>query len=63
MFDAKGLLGRLYWYAILPLHHFVFTSTLKGIERECAALILGPNTCQLRGARTRDVAQRERESG
>jgi len=63
VFDAKGLLGRLYWYAILPLHHFVFTGTLKGIERECTELISGPNTCQLPGAHARGVARRERESG
>ena len=41
-FDAKGVLGRLYWYAVLPFHHFVFTGTLKGIERECTELISGP---------------------
>ncbi len=60
-FDAKGLLGRLYWYAVLPFHHFVFTGTLKGIERECTELISGPNTCQLPGAHARGVAQRQRE--
>ena len=48
-FDAKGLLGRLYWYGVLPFHHFVFNGTLKGIERECRALVEGPNTCPLPG--------------
>jgi len=61
-FDAKGVLGRLYWYAVLPFHHFVFTGTLKGIERECTELIAGPNTCQLPGAHARGVARRESES-
>jgi uncharacterized protein YbjT (DUF2867 family) len=61
-FDAKGLLGRLYWYAVLPFHHFVFTGTLKGIERECTELISGPNTCQLPGAHARGVAKRTAES-
>ena len=57
-FDAKGVLGRLYWYAVLPFHHFVFTGTLKGIERECTELISGPNTCQLPGEHARGVAKR-----
>jgi uncharacterized protein YbjT (DUF2867 family) len=30
-FDAKGLLGRAYWYAVLPLHYFVFGGMLRGI--------------------------------
>ena len=29
-FDPKGVLGRLYWYAVLPFHHFVFNGTLQG---------------------------------
>ena len=39
IFDAKGVLGRLYWYAVLPFHHFVFNGTLRGVERECLALV------------------------
>jgi uncharacterized protein YbjT (DUF2867 family) len=61
-FDAKGLLGRLYWYAVLPFHHFVFTGTLKGIERECRALVEGPNTCPLPGGHARGVAERQRDA-
>ncbi len=30
-FDAKGLLGRAYWYAVYPLHEFVFSGMLAGI--------------------------------
>ena len=30
-FRPKGLLGRLYWYAVLPLHFFVFEGMLKNI--------------------------------
>ncbi len=30
-FDAKGLLGRAYWYSIFPLHQFVFGGMLQGI--------------------------------
>jgi len=57
-FDAKGLLGRLYWYAVLPFHHFVFNGTLKGIEKECRALVEGPSTCPLPGAYARSVADK-----
>jgi len=31
-FRPKGLLGILYWYAVLPLHHFVFGGMLRGIR-------------------------------
>ncbi len=55
LFEPKGILGRLYWYAILPFHHFVFNGTLAGVERECRALMEGPNTCPLPGAYERLV--------
>jgi uncharacterized protein YbjT (DUF2867 family) len=32
-FLPKGLLGLAYWYAVLPLHGFVFRGMLRGIER------------------------------
>jgi uncharacterized protein YbjT (DUF2867 family) len=32
-FRPKGLLGILYWYSVVPLHHFVFGGMLKGIKR------------------------------
>ncbi len=57
-FDPKGLLGRAYWYAVLPFHHFVFNGTLKGIDRECRVLVEGPNTCELPGAYQRAVDER-----
>lgn len=63
IFDAKGLLGRLYWYAVLPFHHFVFNGTLKGIDRECTQLVSGPNTCPLPGAHERGVRQRRASIG
>jgi uncharacterized protein YbjT (DUF2867 family) len=31
IFDASGLLGLAYWYALYPLHHFVFAGMLRGI--------------------------------
>lgn len=60
VFHPKGLLGRLYWYAALPFHHFVFNGTLQGIDRECRALVAGPNTCPLPGAY--EVARKRRGS-
>lgn len=37
-FRPKGLLGIAYWYAVLPLHHFVFGGMLKGIRRTAEAM-------------------------
>lgn len=30
-FRPKGLFGRLYWYSVLPFHHFVFSGMAKNI--------------------------------
>jgi hypothetical protein len=30
-FDASGLLGLAYWYALYPLHRFVFGGMLRGL--------------------------------
>jgi uncharacterized protein YbjT (DUF2867 family) len=30
-FDPLGLLGRAYWYSVLPFHHFVFSGMIQGI--------------------------------
>jgi uncharacterized protein YbjT (DUF2867 family) len=57
-FDPKGILGRLYWYSVLPFHHFVFNGTLQGIDRECTALVNGPNTCPLPGEYERETSRR-----
>jgi hypothetical protein len=32
-FRPRGLLGILYWYSVLPLHHIVFGGMLRGIKR------------------------------
>jgi hypothetical protein len=32
-FRPKGILGILYWYAVLPLHNVVFGGMLRGIKR------------------------------
>ncbi|HZD87578.1 MAG TPA: SDR family oxidoreductase [Gaiellaceae bacterium] len=36
VFDPSGLAGLLYWYALLPLHGFVFRGMLAGVAREAA---------------------------
>ncbi|HSK47832.1 MAG TPA: DUF2867 domain-containing protein [Coriobacteriia bacterium] len=59
IFDAKGVLGRMYWYLVLPFHHFVFNGTLQGIDRECRALVQGPDTCPLPWAYQRGRSERE----
>jgi len=33
-FRPLGLLGRLYWYAVLPFHGFIFKGMLKNITRD-----------------------------
>ncbi len=32
-FRPRGLLGLAYWYAVVPLHNFVFGGMLRGIKR------------------------------
>ena len=43
-FRPRGLVGRLYWYAVLPFHHFIFPTMLQRIvtaaEREVASSTL-----------------------
>ena len=35
-FYPKGVLGRLYWYSLVPLHYFVFTNMIKSIINKAA---------------------------
>lgn len=30
-FYPRGILGRLYWYSMLPMHYFIFKNMIKGI--------------------------------
>ncbi|MBK3519678.1 SDR family oxidoreductase [Carboxylicivirga marina] len=32
-FRPKGLKGRLYWYSVLPFHHFIFKGMLKRLAK------------------------------
>lgn len=62
IFEPKGVLGRLYWYSVLPFHHFVFNGTLKGINTRCRALVEGPNTCPLPDEYGRQLTRRRTAS-
>ncbi len=33
VFQPKGILGRLYWYAMLPFHFFIFRRIVKGLSK------------------------------
>jgi uncharacterized protein YbjT (DUF2867 family) len=37
IFDPAGLLGRLYWYAVWPVHGLVFAGMVRGIARAAVA--------------------------
>ena len=37
VFDPRGLPGRLYWYALWPVHELVFAGMLRGIARSAEA--------------------------
>ena len=42
-FLPRGLFGILYWYAVMPFHHYVFTGMLRGIaETSGKRIISGP---------------------
>lgn len=42
LFKPRGLLGLLYWYAVLPLHNLVFSGMLRGIGRESQKIACAP---------------------
>jgi len=33
IFDPVGLLGKVYWYSVYPIHELVFGGMLKGIAQ------------------------------
>ena len=37
LFDPLGLFGLLYWYALYPVHRWVFAGMLRGIVKACHA--------------------------
>jgi hypothetical protein len=32
-FRPRGLWGRMYWYSLLPMHHFIFGSMVQRIAK------------------------------
>jgi hypothetical protein len=36
-FRPKGILGRLYWYSVLPFHYFIFNGMINNIIKKAAA--------------------------
>ena len=41
LFEPRGLLGLVYWYAVLPFHNLVFRGMLAGIERDSVQMTNG----------------------
>jgi hypothetical protein len=39
-FAPRGLVGIAYWYAVLPLHGFVFGRMLRGIRRASPVAVI-----------------------
>jgi len=37
IFDASGLSGLLYWFALSPVHRIIFAGMLRGIAAQVAA--------------------------
>ncbi len=46
LFQPLGLFGLLYWYAVVPLHHVVFSGMILGIQRE--ALQIAANEAEIK---------------
>lgn len=42
LYQPRGLLGLLYWYAVAPLHFIVFNGMLNGIQRESVKIAESP---------------------
>ena len=47
-FLPRGLLGILYWYAVMPFHHYVFNGMLRGFaEASGKKIVSGPEKFQV----------------
>lgn len=55
-FRPKGLLGILYWYAVLPLHNIVFGGMLRGIRRTAEAMHRSKNPFQVSADSARPIS-------
>lgn len=36
-FEPHGLIGRLYWYSVLPFHRFIFPGMVRALKRQAEA--------------------------
>ncbi len=69
IFDPVGWVGRLYWYALFPVHHLVFTGMLRGIADEALKGTMMTRSDALssgeystgRGPRTRRSTEQQRD--
>ena len=41
MFQPRGLMGLMYWYAVAPFHHFVFSGMAHGIQKKALEIASG----------------------
>jgi len=49
IFDPVGLFGLAYWYALYPLHYFIFRGMLRNVARAAEATSsLHPNSDSLK---------------
>ena len=67
-FDARGVTGRLYWYAVLPLHALIFRGLLRRIARRAVPLTAAPHRstftyCSIIGAPAADVFRWHQQPG
>ena len=37
LYDPRGVLGRLYWWSVWPMHHWVFSGMLRSIAKASAS--------------------------
>ncbi len=54
LFKPRGLAGLVYWWAVFPLHGFVFRGMLRGIRRTAE---------ELHSAETKPVSERPAPEG
>jgi len=45
-YRPKGLIGILYWYAVVPLHNIVFGGMLKGIRKTAETMHANKRSCE-----------------
>jgi uncharacterized protein YbjT (DUF2867 family) len=49
-FDPRGVMGRLYWYGVLPLHAIIFRGLLRRIARRAVPAAASPPLVDLYGS-------------